>query len=256
MPVDNFTVKRVVVDKVLAPKPYDLLADQLRESILLGDIAEGEVLPPERELVEQTGLTRGSVREALKQLASEGLLRTKPGRFGGNTVTLPGRDVVTNSLSQFVRGRRMSLRELNETREVLEPAMARLAAEYRSDGELSRIKAAHQELIDSAADFHRFSRANITWHRAVAHASGNELLSAVLEAISYGVAVSTTVDRYDDEATRRQVIRVHGKITEAIDDRDGDAAERLMSHHLGATHARATDAEITDVPLSEDDTNE
>ncbi|MEN2738673.1 FadR/GntR family transcriptional regulator [Microbacterium sp. X-17] len=253
MVTNNPSNKPVIVEKVLAPKPYDLLADQLREAILGGDIAEGDSLPPERELVEQTGLTRGSVREALKQLAAEGLVQTRPGRFGGNTVTLPGKDLVTNSLNQFVRGRRIPLRTLNETREVLEPALARLAASYRTEEDLERIKLLHQELVDAAANFQRFSKLNIKWHNAVAQASGNDLLSAVLEAISFGVAVSTTVDEYDSDETRLQVIRVHERIIQAIEDRDPDAAERHMRHHLGATHARATDVDTTNVPLSSDD---
>lgn len=254
--MDRSEGRPVVIERVLAPKPYDLLAEQLREAILAGEIAEGQSLPPERELVERTGLTRGSVREALKQLAAEGLVQTRPGRFGGNKVTLPGKEVVANSLAQFVRGRRTPLRSLNETREVIEPALARLAAIYRTEDDLIEIKDLHQELTESVADFQSFSRANMQWHKAVAHASGNELLSAVLEAISYGVAVSTTVDRYDDEVTRHQVIRVHSKITDAIENRDGAAAERHMGDHLCATHARATDAETTAVPLSEDDADE
>ncbi|MCS5498241.1 FCD domain-containing protein [Cnuibacter physcomitrellae] len=241
-----------VVGRVVAPKPYDMLADQLREAILSGDIAEGHALPPERELVEQTGLTRGSVREALKQLAAEGLVQTRPGRFGGNLVTLPGKGMVTNSLNLFVRGRRMPLITLNETRDVLEPPLARLAAQHRTDADLATIERLHDELVAASDTFPRFSTINVQWHNAIAQASGNELLSAVLEAISFGVAVSTTVAEYDTAATRKQVIAVHAQITAAIRDRDGEFAERRMRDHIRATHARATAAESTDVPLSEE----
>jgi GntR family transcriptional regulator, transcriptional repressor for pyruvate dehydrogenase complex len=245
--------RSVFVDRVVAPKPYDLLAEQLREAILSGDISEGELLPSERDLVEQTGLTRGSVREALRQLAAEGLVQTKPGRFGGNMVTLPTKDAVANSLNQFVRGRRMPLRTLHETRDVLEPALARLAARHRTDQDLRRIRQLHQELVEATGDFQRFSRLNIRWHHAVAHASGNELLSAALEAISYGVAVSTTVSEYDSPEIRQQVIRVHAQLIDAIEARDGDLAERRMRQHIGATHARATNVDTSDVPLSSEE---
>ncbi|SDG84569.1 FadR/GntR family transcriptional regulator [Microbacterium pygmaeum] len=239
-----------MVDKIRAPKSFDLLAQRLREAILSGEIAEGDSLPPERELVEQTGLTRGSVREALKQLSAEGLVQTRPGRFGGNTVTLPGKDIMTNSLNQFVRGRRMPLRTLNETREVLEPALARLAAVHRTEDDLARIRRLHDDLVAASGDFHQFSRVNVKWHNAVAAASGNDVLSAVLEALSFGVTVSTTVDAYDTEDTRQQVIRVHSKIVEAIEQHDGERAERHMRQHLGATHARVAGTKSADVPLS------
>lgn len=245
--------KKAVVKPVSAPKPHDLLGDQLREAILGGEIGEGEALPSERELVEQTGLTRGSVREALKQLSTEGLVKTRPGRFGGNIVTLPGKENITNSLSQFVRGQRLPLRTLHETRDVLEPALARLAAAHRTDAHLATLHQLHEQLIDSVDSFPAFSRTNIEWHKAIANASGNELLAAALDAISYGVEVSTTVDEYDTPETRQQVILAHSKITAAIEANDGELAERRMRQHICATHARATGVETTDVPLSSDE---
>ena len=70
-------------------------------------------------------------------LAVEGLVRTKHGRFGGNVVTLPGNESMANSVNQFVRGRKLPLRTLQETREALEPALARLAVA------MSRLAAEH-----------------------------------------------------------------------------------------------------------------
>ncbi|MFE5703530.1 FadR/GntR family transcriptional regulator [Rhodococcus koreensis] len=242
----------MIINKVLAPKPYDLLADQLREAILGGDISEGDALPTERELVEQTGLTRGSVREALKQLASEGLVQTRPGRFGGNIVTLPGKEDITSSLSRYVRGRRLPLRTLHETRDVLEPALARLAALHRTDKDLATMRDLHDQLVASAGDFRKFSRLNLKWHNAVAHASGNELLVAALEAIAYGVAVSTTTDEYDTPETREQVIRIHADVMAAIEAGDGTLAERRMRQHISATHARVSDVDASEVPMSDE----
>jgi len=244
--------RNVVINRVSAPKPHDLLADQLREAILRGEITVGEALPPERELVEQTGLTRGAVREALRALAAEGLLETRAGRYGGNIVTLPGQESMANSIGQFVRGRKLPLRTLHEARYALEPALARLAALHRTERELEALKALHQELIDSVDSFQHFSLANIKWHNAIARASGNELLSAILYALSYGIAVSTTTEEYDTPETRKQVIRIHAQIMSAIEARNADLAERRMRQHIGATHARAAAPDTTDVPMSDD----
>ncbi|MCS5498251.1 FCD domain-containing protein [Cnuibacter physcomitrellae] len=242
-----------MIGRVLAPKPYMILAGQLREAILSGEIPENTMLPSERLLVEQSGLTRGAVREALKTLAGEGLVQTKPGRFGGNVVTLPGRESVAVSLNQFVRGRQLPLRVLHETRTVLEPALARLAALHRTDADLDALARLHRDLVDAAGNFQAFSRANIRWHSAVASASHNDLLAAALEAISYGVAVSTTVHEYDTPETRDAVIAVHAGILAAIEDGDGETAERRMRHHLSATHSRVADPDSTVVPMSGSD---
>jgi len=244
--------RKPVFTRISAPKPYDLLADQLREAILRGEIAEGEALPPERELVAQTGLTRGSVREALRTLAVEGLVQTRPGRFGGNVVTLPGRDSMANAIGQFARGRQLPLRVLNDTRGVIEPALARLAAVYRTDNDLQHIQALHQQLVAAVNRFQDFSLINMQWHNAVAQASHNELLAGMLHAISYGVVVSTTTEEYDTAETRQQVIRIHGLVNDAIQAQDGDLAERRMRQHIGATHARATAPGTTAIPLSSD----
>lgn len=245
--------KPIVIRRISAPKPHDLLADQLREDILRGEISEGASLPPERTLVEQTGLSRGSVREALRTLAVEGLVETRAGRFGGNVVTLPGKESLAHSIGQFVRGRKLPLRTLQETRDALEPALARLAAVHRTNEDLLELKSLHADLVAAVDNFHEFSLVNIKWHKAVAAASRNDLLATFLYSISYGVAVSTTTEEYDTMETRKLVINIHARINDAIEAGDADLAERRMRKHIGATHERATVFDTMNIPLSEDD---
>ena len=229
---------RLVVEPIAAPRPHMLLAEQLREAILRGEIAEGEALPAERTLVEQTGLSRSAVREALRTLAAGGLLQSRPGRFGGNVVTLPGKDSLASAIAHFVRGRKLPLRTLHEARATLEPALAGLAAQHRSVADLKELTARHEALVAAAGDFPAFAHANVLWHNAVARASHNELLAAMLHALSQGLEVSTTIEAYDTPETRRQVIRIHARITQAIEARDAVEAERRMRQHIGAAQER------------------
>jgi len=99
---------------------------------------------------------------------------------------------MASAIDQFVRGRKVSLRALYETRAVLEPALAHLAAQRRTDRDLQELRSLHDDLITSVNDFQAFSRVNIRWHNAVARASSNELLAAFLYSVSYGVAIATT----------------------------------------------------------------
>src|SRR3712207_4142903 len=92
-----------MLEPVLVPRASDILAGKLRDIILSGRIPAGGALPTERELVAQSGLSRASVREALRVLEVEGLILTRVGRSGGSTVTLPGRASVARSLELFVR---------------------------------------------------------------------------------------------------------------------------------------------------------
>src|SRR5689334_25133965 len=110
------------------PKSSDVLADDLRERILRGDFPEDTALPPERELVVQTRMSRTTVREALRILEVQGLIRIRAGRSGGAFVQQPGGESVASSLDLLIRGRHLRLASVHETREAVEPSCARLAA--------------------------------------------------------------------------------------------------------------------------------
>jgi DNA-binding FadR family transcriptional regulator len=239
--------------RISVPKPSHVLAERLRDSILRGEIPEGQSLPPERELVEQTGLTRGAVREALRTLAVEGLVHTRNGRFGGSVVTLPGNDSIAAAVDRFVKGRKVSLRALQETREVLEPFLARCAASRRTPAHVNELNELHAELQAAMAidDFHGFTAGNIKWHNAVARASGNEMLAALLYSLSHGIYVATVAEEYNTRETREQVLRIHGKINDAIEAGNADAAERSMRQHMTATHARPLAINEASIPLSD-----
>src|ERR1700753_550498 len=99
------------------PKAADVLANELRERILNGEFAEGAALPPERELVAQTRMSRATVREALRILQVQGLVRIKAGRAGGTFVQLPGSESVGRAGSPAIRGEQVRLTSLLETPE-------------------------------------------------------------------------------------------------------------------------------------------
>ena len=86
------------------PKASDVLADDLRERILLGEVPEGTALPTERDLVAQTHMSRATVREALRILEVQGLIRIKTGRTGGAFVQKPDDESVADSVALVIRG--------------------------------------------------------------------------------------------------------------------------------------------------------
>ena len=229
--------KDLRLPRVSVPKSYDVLAAKLRETILGGSIREGESLPTERELVSQTGLSRGSVREALRMLAVEGLVRPRHGRLGGNIVTLPGKESMAHFINQFVVGRRLSLRTVQESRETIEPTLARYAAERRSPDDIKKLRALNDDLANAVSDRAQFAAVNIEWHNAVAAASRNDLLAAFLFSMSFGVAMSTMADEYDTMEVRKAAINIHARIADAIEAQNADLAFRRMEKHVSATRA-------------------
>ena len=224
------------ISPVNVPKAADVLAGILREKILGGDLNEGTSLPNERDLGSQAGLSRASVREALRILEGEGLIATRIGRNGGSAVVRPSSAAIERSVGIFIRGQRIRFEAVLETRAAIEPPSARFAALHRSDADLEEIEKAHLKLqqASQAEDVPGYVRANLDWHVQVVRASHNELLMAFISAVSQSVYVATDLEGFNSAAVRNAVIRAHRRVMDAIRARDGDAAARRMDRHVAA----------------------
>ena len=217
---------------VEVPKASDVLANELRERILTGELAEGDPLPAERELVKQTQMSRATVREALRILEVQNLVRVKTGRAGGAFVQRPTTKSMANSVSMLIRGRRIKLVDLMETREALEPFCAELAARNRTDENLGELDRANEVIAEQEADLAQFLQANLDWHVGVAVASHNELLVGFMMALSQAIYAGTENAAFVDTEVRAVTARAHRAITTAIRDRDATAARRRMRRHV------------------------
>ena len=220
-----------LIGRVHGRKSYQALADHLREQILGGHIPEGSPLPNERDLGGSTGLSRGSVREALRMLEVEGLLSIKPGRNGGSTIRLPASDGVSRSLGAYVRAQQIPFDAVLETREALEPQLAALAAIRRTEADLDAIAAASEAVAPAGIDKAAFITANSRWHWAVAQASQNRLLVAVVAACGKLLHLSN-IEGFVSPEVQAAVVKAHAGIEAAIRAGDPEAAQRRMLRHI------------------------
>ena len=242
----------VQLQPMQVPKASDVLANDLRERILRGDFPSGTALPPERELVTQTRMSRTTVREALRILEVQGLVAIKTGRSGGAFVQQPGGDSVATSVSLLIRGQQLRLTALLETREAIEPACASLAAKYRTDDDLAALDAANTTLGDTSLPLESFLQANVDWHLAVAIASHNELLTGFMTALSTAIYSSTENTAFVDDDVRKTTHRAHKNITDAIRAGDSAAAMRRMIKHVhGYAEAVVQVEQRTEIDLSD-----
>lgn len=227
-------VRRTVqLTPMQVPKASDVLADDLRERILRGDFPEDTALPPERELVAQTRMSRTTVREALRILEVQGLVQIRTGRAGGAFVQRPGGESIASSVDLMIRGRRIRMDALLETREAVEPSCAQLAARYRTNADLDALETAN-EAIAAEGSLSDFLTANIDWHIAVSVASHNELLNGFMLALSRAIYESTDNKGFIDAQVRKTTVQAHKSITDAIRDQDPEAAVRRMKRHVHA----------------------
>jgi DNA-binding FadR family transcriptional regulator len=228
-------VARVSLRTLPVQKSYTILADELRRTILEGQLDEGTHLPSERELVTQTGINRSSVREALRMLEVEGLLRSTPGRYGGNVVAHPDNDSMAHFVGQFIRIKRIPLHSLQQARMTIEPALARLAAESRDEEDLAEIDRLTVQMADGPHTPEAFAELNARWHNAVATASKNDLLAALQYAMSRSLTLSTSGLLFGNLEIQADVCHVHKLIAEAIRAQDREKAEGLMLKHVEAS---------------------
>jgi GntR family transcriptional repressor for pyruvate dehydrogenase complex len=215
-------------------KAYEQVADQLRDLIMSGELARGDRLPNETILASQFGVSRGTVREALRVLAAQNLIRTAKGAGGGSFVTLPTADHISDFLHANIgllsESEAVSLHEFLEARALLEVPAARLAAERRSEDDLIALKASivddpvHRP-TDEQFDY------NKGFHSAVMGACGNTLLYIAAQPIF--LVLQTNLSRSSLDHTFHQRIHDdHERIAAAIERSDADSAEAEMHEHL------------------------
>lgn len=224
------------------PKASEHLASEIRRRVLSRGMQTGETLPSESELITQTGLSRATVREALRLLESEGMIEVKRGPRGGVTVGKPSSENVARSLALLLTVGEASWRELFAFREFVEPAAAAGAAENATDEQRRELLAlAKSEAGDARIAHH-------TFHVLLAQASGNQLFSVILVAIEQAVHwLSADADLSEWDMAGANA--AHKAIAEAISRGDARKAERLMRSHLEAFEAACEEAGMLDSPL-------
>ncbi len=231
---------------ILVPKTCDVLAQRLQQQILGGAFPPGSMLPPERELVSMTGLSRTSVREALRILEAQGLVQTRPGRYGGSTVCRPTDALLANHIALFARGLSVPLRALVEARQAVEPMIAALAARNRTDDDLRSLEQIAARLDAAAADdVPAFLQTNAQWHTALAVACHNDLLRAFAASISGMMLDASRIEGFASPDVRMLVTFAHRRILAAIVAQDAEAARRRAERDIQA-YARHLAAALED----------
>jgi len=203
---------------VIAPPPTvaDAAYGSLRALVLSGDLAPGARLG-QVELAEQLGISRTPIREALRRLSGEGLVDFHPNR--GFRVADLGLDAVLRRL---------------EVRAIVEPGIARLAAERRTPGDLRALRQciAREEKARASIAVHDASR---DFHVALARATGNDELVRTLQSLWLVEVGRRLLARRS--ATQDWVapdVEDHRAIAEAVERGDGEHAAALMAAHIGA----------------------
>lgn len=204
------------------------VVSHLEQQILSGKFSPGDLLPPEREICVQLGVSRSVVREALGRLASVGLVKSHHG--SGTRVATPSSKTVTEGYERMLRIGAFSLEDLSMVRLPLETTMARLAALHRTEIHLAKLEKQQKVLGNPRRSLEAHVEADLDFHATLAEASGNSIFEIVLAPIQELLIESRRKTLGRDGAG--VAYAHHERILDAVRRRDPAAADQAMRDHI------------------------
>ena len=230
MPVKRNDVK-------VREKP-EQIADELRSLIIAGELAEGASLGHEPDLVERFGVSRPSLREALRILEAEGFITVVRGVRGGVVVHEPDERMTARTAAMVLQARNVALSDVFEARALLEPLAAEaIATSRRRRSIVAELRKLVEQEDVTIEDPDGFGAANAAFHERLVASAGNQTLTIVAEMLIEIVARAVTaVSQADDAAgsvaIRRRGIRAQRRLLELLEAGAGAEAEEFWRGHM------------------------
>jgi DNA-binding FadR family transcriptional regulator len=219
------------------PKAAELVADELRSAIARGELTAEQRLPPQPELAELFGVSAPTMREALRILETEGLIRVQRGIKGGAIVQRPGLDAMSRQLGIFLQMSGATIADAYAARRVIEPGAVRLlAAHYTAEAQaalettVDALEAALDDPAELAAHGARFHLLLIEHSGSAALAAVGSLITDLVERQTRAIA-----ERLDKDVLRKGGVRGVGhfrKLLDHLKSGDGPAAENYWRDHI------------------------
>ncbi|MGC7872147.1 FadR/GntR family transcriptional regulator [Desulfosporosinus sp. SYSU MS00001] len=220
-------------EKVKPRRTYQEVLKQINNLIIEGKLSPGDRLMGEREMAAELGVSRTTLREALRTMELLGLVEIKPG--GGTFIRDVQLDYVINPLALALSVEPTRLDELWEIRITLEAECARLAAERASEESLRWIAHALKDMQREHHDLDAYAKADMRFHYMVAQASQNTLMNRLLQTLVvhiFELIKRAGPLRFSHDIGGLHTVREHVAIYEAISRHDSGEAQSLMRRHL------------------------
>ncbi|MGG3306489.1 FadR/GntR family transcriptional regulator [Paenibacillus lautus] len=218
----------MTIKKIKYHRVYEDVIEQIKNLILEGNLAPGDVLPTERELAQSFGISRGTLREAFRILEREGLIEARP---GGGRFLSKALDVAEDRSRILDNIERATIIELLEARELFETGIVELAAKRATDEDIAEIEAAFAtwgEIDQNAEDR---SKPDQAFHLSIAKATYNVVLVNMIE-LHMDLLQRTLSKTAQIPGRKSEVYEEHLLILQAIKERDPVKAKLALLNHL------------------------
>ncbi len=229
----EFTIEPALtrVSQARTLKTADRVAREIVDLIVEADLPEGARLPNERDMGDAFGISRGTLREALRLLESWGIVTVRAGRDGGPIVRYPRSEALAEGLAAVLRLRRVDVSDLLVARRAIEPELARLAASHVTQAQVDSMSGTVDVMQAATCQLEEYLEANARFHMLVAEAAGStplQIFSESLKTIADGSLARLSID----DARRRAVVSAHVRVVTALTARQPDLAAEAMRDHL------------------------
>lgn len=237
------------IDRAIDPKITDApraqkrsrpvqVADQIKRWVVERDLRQGNKLPNEAAMIAQFGVSKGTVREAMRILEAQGLIVTKTGPGGGSSVGEVSKDRAMSLLGNYFYFKDLSLSDIYELRKLLEPALVAKLAGTLDEGTLEELRnMAHQypEPAQTPEEEKEQHISSLAFHARLADAADNELLGFMISFMARILSDLTVYRRL--YATPNKELWERGRkhqidLVEALANGDGARAHAIMLSHM------------------------
>ncbi|MGC2174616.1 MAG: FCD domain-containing protein [Acidimicrobiales bacterium] len=215
------------------PKTAVIVAQRIMRDVVRRGVKAGDPLPPEHSMLEVYGAGRGTLREALRLLESQGVILIKPGPGGGPVLLDPDATHLADTIVLLMELKGAPFRSIAEVRMAMEPMISALAAKHISEESLDELQLTIKQMTENIEDEYLFLETNKRFHDIIAWSSGNALFGYLVESLLE--IMDGTVIGVDYPPSRRAgMLKAHEEIYEALSARDPQASESRMREHVDA----------------------
>jgi GntR family transcriptional repressor for pyruvate dehydrogenase complex len=232
-----------LLSRVSIGRISEVIVEQIRLLIRQGQLSAGDRLPSERELCERFGVSRVTVREALRVLEANGLVEIRVGARGGAFVTAPSSRLVGEGIADLITLASLTAVEVTEARMVFELGIIGLVCERATDEDV----AALYEICDRSSAALQGDdyplELSAEWHARYARAAHNRAVAMLVESLHGPLLMSLERARQAAPLHGRRGVDEHRALVDAIASRDAAKATALMGMHLERTADRLAHAD-------------
>jgi DNA-binding FadR family transcriptional regulator len=217
------------VERIRSMRTFESAIEHIIKGVERSRLREGDKLPNEGDLAAQLGISRPTLRQALRVLARSGLLEVRQGKSGG--IFLRSDYLPTDAIASNIATEEYAVMETLRARRVVESAITQEAMRVATDDDLAEIERTVDLLLLAGIDSSQILRADMMFHRAVARAAHNRVLEEALQVVYRHLA--PTRDTFQESAEdAAQVHKIHRRQLDAMRSRDEERLRRALEFHF------------------------